>query len=151
MWAENTLCVTLLQSSLSINEIKWKRASSPSFCWLCSFSSNKEEDYCITPSLCFCPEIKREPGQLEWRPGQRAPYHCLLSGLDSLAELPTQVQHEGDKSTSTWHLSQQTGGHPDVPGGLRKEHMRHRTEHLPSVPPPCNAPHMRSALGQSKH
>lgn len=38
----NTLCVTLLQSRLTVYEIKWKKASSPSSCWLCSFSLIKK-------------------------------------------------------------------------------------------------------------
>ena len=41
MWLWERPVRDCVQSKITTNEIKWKRASSPSFCWLCSFSSNK--------------------------------------------------------------------------------------------------------------
>lgn len=84
--------------------------------------------------------------------GSRGSLPLSVSGLHSLAELPTQVQHEGHQGTSTWHLSHQSGNSPGVHGGLRgKEHVKARTHNLSSVPLPCNPTHVGLALGQSKH
>lgn len=92
------------------------------------------------PSLRFCLETKREPGQLDggWVKGPSS--HCLCLG--SPAELQTQVQHEGHQGTSTWHLSHQSENSSGVHGGLRGiEHVKGRTHNLSSVPLPCNPAH----------